>query len=190
MYAMNKQTAGFTILELCVCMIIVGILGSMALLYYEQAMENVRRADMLSLLGTEIAAQDRYHLIKGRYTKYWHELDVAPVQVRYKRADNPYADPENKKFYSRGKKSNGEPRSGFEVYFEQFGQNWFMVGQRVPEGDKYQYTLVRPFNADRVYCIPKTEKDEVICLNVMGLDDVAELPADPRLVTDLDDSED
>lgn len=182
-----RRSDGFTLLELCVAVIMVAILASMAISYYEHAMENIRRADVLSLLGVEITAQDRFRLTKGRYTRRWHELDTAPIQVRTAKANNEYANGlENTIFYTRGKKPNGDPRQGFEVYFEPIGERWFMVGNRVGS-PKYKYVLVRPFDSDRVYCTPLNhdEKNISICLDVMGLDDEAEIPADPRTVTDL-----
>lgn len=187
MYTWVTSRKGFTLLELCICVIMVAILASMAISYYEHAMENIRRADVLSLLGVEITAQDRYRLTKGHYTRYWHELDTAPVQVRRPKADNAYANGmENTIFYSRGKKANGEPRHGFEVYFDQIGDRWFMVGNRVGS-EKYKYVLVRPFNSDKVYCIPKNDYDKSIaaCLDVMGLENESDLPGDPRDTTSL-----
>ncbi len=187
MYTWVTSRKGFTLLELCICVIMVAILASMAISYYEHAMENIRRADVLSLLGVEITAQDRYRLTKGHYTRYWHELDTAPVQVRHPKADNAYANGmENTIFYSRGKKANGDLRHGFEVYFDQIGDRWFMVGNRVGS-EKYKYVLVRPFNSDKIYCIPKNDYDKSIaaCLDVMGLDDEADLPGDPRDTTSL-----
>ena len=187
MYTWVTSRKGFTLLELCICVIMVAILASMAISYYEHAMENIRRADVLSLLGVEVTAQDRYRLTKGHYTRYWHELDTAPVQVRRPKADNAYANGmENTIFYSRGKKANGEPRHGFEVYFDQVGDRWFMVGNRVGS-DKYKYVLVRPFNSDKVYCIPKNDYDKSIaaCLDVMGLENESDLPGDPRDTTSL-----
>lgn len=187
MYYRMTNRQGFTLLELTVCVIMIAILASMAISYYEHAMENIRRADVLSLLGVEITAQDRYRLTKGHYTRYWHELDTAPVQVRRPKADNAYANgSENTIFYSRGKKANGEPRQGFEVYFDQVGDQWFMVGNRVGS-DTYKYVLVRPFNSDMIYCIPKNDHERSIaaCLDVMGLDNEADLPGDPRDTTSL-----
>lgn len=187
MYTWVTSRKGFTLLELCICVIMVAILASMAISYYEHAMENIRRADVLSLLGVEITAQDRYRLTKGHYTRYWHELDTAPVQVRRPKADNAYANGmENTIFYSRGKKANGDPRHGFEVYFDQIGDRWFMVGNRVGS-EKYKYVLVRPFNSDKVYCIPKNDYDKSIaaCLDVMGLENESDLPGDPRDTTSL-----
>lgn len=189
---MKKLQSGFTLLELIITIIMAAILVAMAMAYYEHAIENIRKADVVSLMGTEISAQDRYRLTKHHYTHKWHNLDTAPVQVRKPSADNLFANGmENTIFFTRGKKANGEPRQGFQVYFEDIGGSWYMTADRVGS-TKYGYTLVRPFNTERIFCIP-TNQNEVsitICTDFMGVDTVEELPEDPRHQADLTDEYD
>ena len=184
-----KTQNGFTLLELTVAVIMTVILVTMAISYYEHAIENIRKADVVSLMGTEIAAQDRYRLTKHHYTHAWHHLDTSPIQVRKASADNMFANgKENTIFYTRGKKSNGDPRQGFQVYFEDIGGSWYMTADRVGSR-KYGYTLVRPFNTERIYCIPTNQNDVSItlCTDFMGVDTEEELPEDPRHLADLTD---
>lgn len=178
-----KNQQGFTLLELIVVVIIIAVLVSVAYSFYEHAIENVRRADVLSLMGAEISSQDRYRLSRHHYTKLWHNLDAAPVQVRRPIEDNPYSDGiNNTVFFTRGKRTDGTPNPGFQVYFEQIGQSWFMTADRVG-GEKYSYTLVRPFDSKITYCIPTGDyhKNAVLCLDMMGIDTIEELPPDPRI---------
>lgn len=190
---MKKTQNGFTLLELTTVIIVIAILVIMATSYYEHAIENIRKADVISLMGTEISAQDRYHLIKHRYTHAWHNLDTAPVQVRKAYPENPFANgKENTIFFTRGKKANGEPRQGFQVYFEDIAGTWYMTADRVGS-TKYGYTLVRPFNTERVYCLPTNQNDVsiTICTDFMGVDSVEELPEDPRhLASSMDENDD
>lgn len=187
---MKNASYGFTLFELIIAVIITVILVSMAVAYYEHAMENIRKADVVSLMGTEISAQDRYRITKHHYTHAWHNLDTAPIQVRKPSANNPFANGmENTIFFTRGKKEDGEPRHGFQVYFENIGDSWYMTADRVGS-TKYGYTLVRPFNTERIYCIPTKQNDVsiTICTDFMGVDSEEELPEDPRHTADLTES--
>lgn len=176
------QAAGFTLLELLVVTIIVGILATMAMVYYYGAIERSRMTEVLTLIGTEITAQERRYMTVRRYTKYWHQLDAQPSYVRTPSADNKYANgAENSIFYTRGKDSDGTPKDGFQVYFEQKGHEWYMVADRV-SSDDYDYTLVRPFHDQTVYCLPKADskRAQVLCADFMGVENATLLPADPR----------
>ncbi len=182
---------GFTMLELTISVVIAAILAVMAVSYYEHAIENIRKADVVSLMGTEISAQDRYLLTKHHYTHHWHNLDTAPVHVRTPSANNPYANGlENTIFFTRGRRADGTLRQGFQVYFEEIGKSWFMTADRVGS-EKYGYTLVRPFGSEQVYCLPTKDNDDsiAICTNFMGVEDAADLPEDPRLDAEWDEDE-
>jgi type II secretory pathway pseudopilin PulG len=166
-----------------VVVVIVAILAAIATSFYEHAIENVRRADVLSLMGTVISSQDRYRVMKHRYTKLWHYLDVAPVPLRHPMADNPYANGiDNTIYFTRGKNDDGTPRSGFQVYFEEINGQWFMTADRVGN-EKYSYTIVRPFNSLQAFCVPtgNHEKSKTLCMDMMGVDDLSMLPPDPRI---------
>ena len=173
---------GFTLLEIVVAVIIVCILASMAILYYYGAMERLRMAEVVTLIGTEISAQERRFLMSRRYTDKWHQLDVQPGYVRIPKADNEYANgAENTIFYTRGKDENGNPRNGYEIFFEHFGSEWFMTANRVGD-QEYDYSLIRPFHDTTIYCIPAAGnlKSEVLCSDFMGVDSADLLPDDPR----------
>lgn len=183
MKTMLKNQKGYTLLEIIIVIIIVAILAAIALSFYEHAIENVRRSDVLSLMGTVISSQDRYRVTKHRYTKLWHYLDVAPIPLRRPKADNPYSNGiENTVYFTRGKKDDGTPKSGFQVYFEEINGQWFMTADRVGS-EKYSYTLVHPFNSLQVFCVPAGhfQKNETLCMDMMGVDDMSALPPDPRI---------
>ena len=180
---------GFTLIELCVVIVILGILIAVGVVSYEHAIESIRKTDVLVLMGAEIPAQNRYFLMRHHYARAWHLLDAAPSVVRTPSADNPYANGlENTIFFTRGKDANGEPRSGFQVYFENIGTAWFMTADRVGS-EKYGYTLIRPFDAEQVYCIPTKHNNPSIkiCTDFMGVDTEDQIPPDPRLSVGLND---
>ena len=70
----NKQ--GFTLLELLVVVLIIGILAAIALPQYFKAVERARAAEALSLFGTIAGAQQRYYLLKGSFTGSYGDLDI------------------------------------------------------------------------------------------------------------------
>ena len=194
MRGLLTNKTGFTLLELCIAVIMIALLVTMAISYYGHAMENVRLSDAVSLMGVTVASQERYMLTQHHYTHAWHKLDAAPIPLRFPTAHNSFANgTENTIYYTGGKKSDGEPANGFKVYFEEIGTSWYMTADRVGSS-KYSYTLVRPFNSDRNVCVPNGERANniKICLDVMGLDDPSELPPDPRSAASLgdDDSDD
>lgn len=67
---------GFTLLELLIVVIIVGILASLALPRFLRAAEKARWAEARSMLGTIRGAQIRYQIENGVYTANLADLDV------------------------------------------------------------------------------------------------------------------
>ncbi|MCQ2410194.1 MAG: prepilin-type N-terminal cleavage/methylation domain-containing protein [Elusimicrobiaceae bacterium] len=182
-----QKKGGFTLLEMVVAILIVAILAAMAFSYYERAIERMRISDVLALLGTELSAQERSLLTRHHYTKYWHLLDAVPVYVRTPSSDNAYANgSENTIFYTRGKDPDGQPRQGYKVYFEEIGGHWFITADRVGS-DKYDYSIIQPFEDKMVYCVPhiQNDKNQTLCTDFMGVELPSELPPDPRTAFSL-----
>ena len=73
---MNKK--GFTLVELLVVVLIIGILAAMAMPAYFKAVERARAAEADTLIGSVINAQQRYKMKTGRFATQWTSLDVAP----------------------------------------------------------------------------------------------------------------
>lgn len=184
------RRGGFTMMELIIGIIIVAILACIALPMYQRAIERMRIADAIMLMGTELASQERYALTKHHYTKQWAALDAAPVEVRaHIRSGGTgpgYLSADGTIFYTRGgaNVSNSERKAGFAVDFQEFsGNRWYMVAERVGEGaGGYQYTLVRPFDVNQTVCVPNPEHEESqrVCVDFMGVETPSQLPPDPR----------
>lgn len=67
---------GFTLLELLVVVIIIGILAAVALPQYKKAVVKSKAAQMQNLLDTVVKASDLFYLQNGTYPKSFDDLDI------------------------------------------------------------------------------------------------------------------
>lgn len=74
---------GFTLLELIVVIIIIGILSAFAVPQFFRTAERSRTGEATSILGTLRAAQMRYYTAKSSFTTVLAELDVDTTTPRY-----------------------------------------------------------------------------------------------------------
>lgn len=74
---MNKK--GFTLIEMLVVVLIVGILAAVALPQYFKAVEKSRSTEALSVLGSIAAAQERYRLASSAntYATTFSQFDIS-----------------------------------------------------------------------------------------------------------------
>lgn len=72
----NKKSTGFTLLEILVVVIIVGVLAGVALPTYSVHIERVRAAEGVQLLTALLASQERYRLENNAYTTVMANLDI------------------------------------------------------------------------------------------------------------------
>ena len=71
-----KKKNGFTLLELLVVVLIIGILAAIALPQYKKAVAKAKAVEAIINLKAINQAQKRYMLLHGIYTKNLNELDI------------------------------------------------------------------------------------------------------------------
>lgn len=74
---------GFTLLELIIVIVIIGILASSAIPKFTITIERARAAEGVEILGDLRQAQIRYHTIKNDWATDISELDVEIVGVKF-----------------------------------------------------------------------------------------------------------
>ncbi len=74
---MLKSERGFTLLELLVSVLIMGILAAVALSQYRKALLNTYLQDLKPLVAALAQAQERYYLEYGVYALRFTDLDIA-----------------------------------------------------------------------------------------------------------------
>ncbi len=75
---MNKKA--FTLLELLVVVLIIGILAAIALPQYKKAVEKAKMAEAVTIVKTIAQAQQRFYMINSRYADCT-ELDALDIDL-------------------------------------------------------------------------------------------------------------
>ncbi|MCR5505001.1 MAG: prepilin-type N-terminal cleavage/methylation domain-containing protein [Elusimicrobiaceae bacterium] len=67
---------GFTLIEILIVVLIIGVLASIALPFYRKAMEKAKAAEAIAVLNDAAKAEQDFALASSRYTSYWEDLIV------------------------------------------------------------------------------------------------------------------
>ena len=73
----NTPTSGFTLVELLVVVLIIGILAAVAVPQYQKAVWKSKTVQLLTTIKALATAQEVYHMENGTYATAFSELDIS-----------------------------------------------------------------------------------------------------------------
>ncbi len=76
MFKNYRKNQGFTLLELLVVVLIIGILAAIALPQYKLAVTKSRYSTGMNFVKAIKEAEERYWMLNGRYTTKFDDLDI------------------------------------------------------------------------------------------------------------------
>jgi prepilin-type N-terminal cleavage/methylation domain-containing protein len=81
--AANKSQRGFTLVELAIVIVIIGVLASFGVPRFRDAVERSKAGEAFAYLASVRAAQERYHAREATYATDLTDLDIAMPSPKY-----------------------------------------------------------------------------------------------------------
>ena len=130
---MNKN--GFTLIEILIVVLIIGLLTSIAVPGYKKAVEKSKVADALTTMSAVAKSEHGFYLAKNTYTKDFADLDIALIDKDGNKAEDSSFETVNYTFTLQNKSVKATRANG-------------------------EYALYKLYEDNDIYCLPQ---DHYIC---------------------------